>query len=258
MVIHFLCGCYRLSIENVCENVSMHCILVVANSCTSYEHLPFKIVAPEDPMSVDKNQGGRKKQESNSDNVWKSVIQTLSAKKKEGAVKSGANSHIDFSSFEAQLQEITEQLKKNKTYEEFIKTETKNSLLYAPLFEELETQFSNNAKVEVPAFFPKGQFYQFSNPVFYKKLDLDTLFFIFYFCKGTIQQTYAAMQLKKYAWRYHLKYKMWFQRLDEPKLITSEYEKGEFLFFDYETAWNFMKKNDFIFEYYYLEQNDFY
>ena len=79
---------------------------------------------------------------------------------------------------------------------------------------------------------------------------------IFYYCKNTVQQTYAALRLKQYAWRYHLKYKMWFQRLDEPKLITTEYEKGDFLFFDYETTWSFMKKNDFVFEYNYLEHNE--
>ncbi|ORD99935.1 CNOT3 [Hepatospora eriocheir] len=52
------------------------------------------------------------------------------------------------------------------------------------------------------------------------------------------------------------KYKIWFQRKSEPTFLNSEYEKGEFLFFDYEREWNYMKKTDFVFEYCYLEHND--
>lgn len=142
--------------------------------------------------------------------------------------------------------------------EEAIAIEIENSILNTPFFKEMEPQYPVHKKRKVPSFFPKCTYLQFNNPGFYRKFDIDTLFFCFYYFKGLPQQTYAAIRLKQCAWRYHLKYSMWFQRLEEPKLITSEYEKGEFLFFDYETTWNFMKKNDFVFEYFYLESNDYY
>ena len=34
----------------------------------------------------------------------------------------------------------------------------------------------------------------------------------------------AAKALKKLSWRFHTKYMTWFQRLEEPKAITDEYE----------------------------------
>lgn len=145
-----------------------------------------------------------------------------------------------------------------KTKEEiFFHNELENSYTTKPIFSKLNTKCKIK-HANVPYFFPKRSPFMFSDPSFFKKFDLDTLFFIFYYSKGTVQQTYAAIRLKSFAWRFHLKYQIWFQRLDEPKLITVDYEKGEFLFFDYESTWNFMKKNDFVFEYCYLEHNDHY
>ena len=41
----------------------------------------------------------------------------------------------------------------------------------------------------------------------------------------------AAKALKKLSWRFHTKYMMWFQRLEEPKAITDDYEMvGAFSF----------------------------
>ena len=34
----------------------------------------------------------------------------------------------------------------------------------------------------------------------------------------------SAKALKKLSWRFHTKYMMWFQRLEEPKAITDDYE----------------------------------
>ncbi len=34
----------------------------------------------------------------------------------------------------------------------------------------------------------------------------------------------AAKALKKLSWRFHTKYMTWFQRLEEPKTITDDYE----------------------------------
>ena len=35
----------------------------------------------------------------------------------------------------------------------------------------------------------------------------------------------AAKALKQLSWRFHTKYMMWFQRHEEPKLITEEFEQ---------------------------------
>lgn len=95
---------------------------------------------------------------------------------------------------------------------------------------------------------------------FYQRLSTETLFFIFYylevrtasdhhaatrvtlFCRsypsnappplqGTKAQYLAAKALKKQSWRFHTKYMMWFQRHEEPKTITDEFEQvsGTFL-----------------------------
>lgn len=196
----------------------------------------------------------KKQEDLSPEELWKKVSQQLSSKKYENASKHAYNTMFDFSSVLHEISKIQAERRASCS----IKNEIENSILNAPFFKELEPEYPTQRKRKVPSFFPKNTYLQFNNPNFYKKFDIDTLFFCFYYFKGLPQQTYAAIRLKQCAWRYHLKYKMWFQRLEEPKLITSEFEKGEFLFFDYETTWNFMKKNDFVFEYLYLESNDYY
>lgn len=43
--------------------------------------------------------------------------------------------------------------------------------------------------------------------------------------QGTKAQYLAAKALKKQSWRFHTKYMMWFQRHEEPKTITDEFEQ---------------------------------
>lgn len=45
------------------------------------------------------------------------------------------------------------------------------------------------------------------------------------FSQGTRAQYLAAKALKKQSWRFHTKYMMWFQRHEEPKRITDEFEE---------------------------------
>ncbi|KAF9933079.1 general negative regulator of transcription subunit 5 [Linnemannia zychae] len=96
----------------------------------------------------------------------------------------------------------------------------------------------------------------FENPATFEKFDIDTLFFIFYYQQGTYQQYLAARELKKQSWRFHKKYLTWFQRHEEPKAITDDYEQGTYIYFDYEGAWCQRKKTDFRFEYKFLEDSD--
>ena len=82
----------------------------------------------------------------------------------------------------------------------------------------------------------------------------------------------AWRQLKKHSWRFHKKYMTWFQRHEEPKIATEEYEEGTYVYFDYESGkclssllWSYFDcvvlclgwcqriKSEFKFEYAYLE-----
>ncbi|CAG0888183.1 unnamed protein product [Cyprideis torosa] len=90
---------------------------------------------------------------------------------------------------------------------------------------------------------------------FFSRLSTETLFFIFYYMESTKAQYQAAKALKKQSWRFHTKFLMWFQRHEEPKQITEEYEQGTYIYFDYE-KWSQRKKEGFTFEYRYLEDRD--
>lgn len=92
-----------------------------------------------------------------------------------------------------------------------------------------------------------------SQALLFEKLPMDTLFFAFYFQQGTYQQHLAAKQLKKHSWRFHKKYMTWFQRHEEPKIATDEYEEGTYVYLDYESGWCQRIKSEFKFEYAYLE-----
>ncbi|KAL8279195.1 hypothetical protein RQP46_008451 [Phenoliferia psychrophenolica] len=100
-----------------------------------------------------------------------------------------------------------------------------------------------------PAYYPHEPSGQFANPALFSKFDVDTLFYIFYYCQGTYLQYLAASELKKQSWRFHKQYLTWFQRANEPQQITDEYEQGVYLYFDWEGSWCQRRKSDFRFEY---------
>ena len=106
-----------------------------------------------------------------------------------------------------------------------------------------------------PASYPAQPSPIFENPAVFEKLGTDALFFIFYYAQGTYQQYLAARELKKQSWRFHKKYMTWFQRHEEPKVTTDEYEQGTYVYFDYETGWCTRIKQDFRFEYSFLEDS---
>lgn len=104
-----------------------------------------------------------------------------------------------------------------------------------------------------PASFPTTPLSVFENGAVFEKLDVDTLFFIFYYQQGSYQQYLAARELKRRTWGYHKKYKTWFKRHEEPQVTGEDYEQGTFVYFDYETGWCQRIKTEFTFEYSYLE-----
>ncbi|KAI9699684.1 MAG: general negative regulator of transcription subunit 5 [Candelina mexicana] len=106
-----------------------------------------------------------------------------------------------------------------------------------------------------PAHYPQEPLPIFDDPRLYTRIDVDTLFFIFYYCQGTYQQYLAAKSLKSQSWRFHKQYQTWFQRHEEPKTITEEYEQGTYRFFDYESTWMNRRKQEFQFAYKFLEDD---
>ncbi|XP_057423251.1 uncharacterized protein LOC130717145 isoform X2 [Lotus japonicus] len=116
-----------------------------------------------------------------------------------------------------------------------------------------------------PSSYPQIQAPIVNNPAFWEKVGqepfgTDTLFFAFYYQQNTYQQYLAARELKKQSWRYHRKYHTWFQRHEEPKVATDEFEEGTYVYFDFHIAnddlqhgWCQRIKTGFTFEYNYLE-----
>lgn len=94
-----------------------------------------------------------------------------------------------------------------------------------------------DTKYNTPSYYPQEPFPSSDDPSFYSKIDTDTLFYIFYYRQNTYQQYMAAKALKSQSWRFHKQYQTWFQRHEEPKTITEEYEQGTYRFFDYESTW---------------------
>ncbi|KAF9882174.1 hypothetical protein CkaCkLH20_00210 [Colletotrichum karsti] len=103
--------------------------------------------------------------------------------------------------------------------------------------------------------FPSEPLPLFDDPRLYQRIDPDTLFYVFYYKQGTPQQYLAAKALKDQSWRFHKQYQTWFQRHEEPKSITEEYEQGTYRFFDYESTWMNRRKADFKFAYKFLEDD---
>ncbi|KAK1654464.1 Not1 N-terminal domain, CCR4-Not complex component-domain-containing protein [Colletotrichum phormii] len=103
--------------------------------------------------------------------------------------------------------------------------------------------------------FPQEPLPLFDDPRLYSRIDPDTLFYVFYYKQGTPQQYLAAKALKDQSWRFHKQYQTWFQRHEEPKNITEEFEQGTYRFFDYESTWMNRRKADFKFAYKFLEDD---
>lgn len=128
-----------------------------------------------------------------------------------------------------------------------------------PKDSERPRQYTPRRPAVTPPSYPQVQAPIINNPIFWERLNIDPLFFAYYYQQNTYQQYLAAKELKKQAWRFHKKLNTWFQRHDEPKIATDEYEQGAYIFFDYNVdkdgqhGWCSMIKHDFTFEYQYLE-----
>ncbi|PQE30270.1 hypothetical protein CJF32_00010139 [Rutstroemia sp. NJR-2017a WRK4] len=109
--------------------------------------------------------------------------------------------------------------------------------------------------ISTPSYYPQEVNPILEDPRLYSRIDPDTLFYIFYYKQSTYQQYLAARSLKEQSWRFHKQYQTWFQRHEEPKTITEEFEQGTYRFFDYESTWMNRRKADFKFIYKFLEDD---
>ncbi|CZT05170.1 related to general negative regulator of transcription, subunit 3 (NOT3) [Rhynchosporium agropyri] len=109
--------------------------------------------------------------------------------------------------------------------------------------------------VRTPSYYPQELNSCFDDSRLYSRIDPDTLFYVFYYKQETYQQYLAAKALKDQSWRFHKQYQTWFQRHEEPKTITEEFEQGTYRFFDYESTWMNRRKADFKFAYKFLEDD---
>ncbi|KAL7134032.1 hypothetical protein ABFS83_11G000200 [Erythranthe nasuta] len=120
--------------------------------------------------------------------------------------------------------------------------------------------------VITPQSYPQVQAPIVNNPAFWERLGPDSyatdmLFFSFYYQQNTYQQYLAAKELKKQSWRYHRKFNSWFQRHEEPKVATDDFEQGTYVYFDFyissdeQQGWCQRIKTDFTFEYSFLEDD---
>lgn len=116
--------------------------------------------------------------------------------------------------------------------------------------------FTPRQPLSIPTYYPSTPPPILENPSIFERFELDTLFFIFYYQQRTYAQYFAARELKRQSWRFHKKYLTWFQRHEEPKTITEEFEQGTYIYFDYEGNWCQRKKSEFTFEYRYLEDEE--
>ncbi|CAK1356687.1 unnamed protein product [Cercospora beticola] len=112
-----------------------------------------------------------------------------------------------------------------------------------------------NPYAYTPPHYPQEPLGIFDDPRLYSRIDQDSLFYAFYYRQGTYQQYLAAKALKGQSWRFHKQYQTWFQRHEEPKNITEEFEQGTYRFFDYESTWMNRRKADFKFAYKFLEDD---
>lgn len=147
----------------------------------------------------------------------------------------------------ASLQDLVESFETTKKRPIQVNTPSHLRMLAASqaslnMMDNFDSEPRRTYRPEVPtpsvAGYPQEPLPIFDDPRLYGRIEPDTLFYVFYYKQGTYQQYLAAKALKDQSWRFHKQYQTWFQRHEEPKQITEEFEKGTYRFFDYESTWS--------------------
>ncbi|EMR66315.1 putative ccr4-not transcription complex protein [Eutypa lata UCREL1] len=164
----------------------------------------------------------------------------------------------------ASLQDLVESFETTKKRPIQVNTPSHLRMLAASqaslnMMDNFDSEPRRTYRPEVPtpsvAGYPQEPLPIFDDPRLYGRIEPDTLFYVFYYKQGTYQQYLAAKALKDQSWRFHKQYQTWFQRHEEPKQITEEFEKGTYRFFDYESTWMNRRKAEFQFHYRFLEDD---
>ncbi|KAH0566512.1 hypothetical protein GP486_000093 [Trichoglossum hirsutum] len=146
------------------------------------------------------------------------------------------------------LQDLIQSFETTKNRISLAQTQTAHRLLSASqnhcpesVDAEKPRHYKPQTRYDTPKYYPQEPLPIFNDPELYSQIDTDTLFYVFYYRQGTYQQYLAAKALKSQSWRFHKQYQTWFQRHEEPKTITDEFEQGTYRFFDYESTWSVNK-----------------
>lgn len=100
---------------------------------------------------------------------------------------------------------------------------------------------ANQKKLQQEVFTPKRYFptsAMYNRQIHFQRMDIETLFFAFYFQQETYQQYLSALELKKRGWEYHTRFQTWLK-----KETVIEYSRGKqqsrskIVFFDFENEW---------------------
>ncbi len=94
--------------------------------------------------------------------------------------------------------------------------------------------------------FPKRPLLEISSLA---RAEVETLFMILAYQRGEYERFVAAQLLRQRGWRFHKKFQMWFKRNSEPREVTDEFERGDYIFFDSTEHWKVKTMRDFKFEY---------
>ena len=86
----------------------------------------------------------------------------------------------------------------------------------------------------------------------FARFETKTLLAVFYHQPNTVRQYLAANELKTAGWRFHTKYQTWMMRAEEPRIQTSEFERGLYFCFDFENKWDFDQR-EFTIDYAWIE-----
>lgn len=111
-----------------------------------------------------------------------------------------------------------------------------------------------------PASYPTTRHPTLESNQFLKKMEeqtaLETAFYSFYQQPGTLQQYIAAQYLRSKSWRYHRMVRAWFLRQSEPLVVTDTYERGNYMYFDFNfpkapggEGWTYRFKQDMTIEF---------
>ncbi|XP_056848298.1 probable NOT transcription complex subunit VIP2, partial [Raphanus sativus] len=116
------------------------------------------------------------------------------------------------------------------------------------LFKTFASPWANEPLKDVPDEFTLPQCYNAEqhpppHQWMFRKLTLDTLFYIFYSMPKDEAQLYAADELYNRNWFYHKEHKCWYFRIGEPIVKTDAYEKGSYMCFDPEEFESVQKDN---------------